>query len=92
MVYLIGYRHGSTWFIKIGIAANPIKRLRQLQTGNGHQLSILKAISAVAARRVEQELHRQFGHYRQTGEWFSLDDARLKTLESVMDRLAVGQP
>jgi predicted alpha/beta hydrolase len=89
MVYLIGYRDGSQWHVKIGIARNPVRRLTQLQTGNSHQLSILKAISAVAPRQVEAGLHRQFAHYRRSGEWFLLDDAQLRLLEQVMDRLAV---
>ncbi|MBW4465046.1 MAG: GIY-YIG nuclease family protein [Pegethrix bostrychoides GSE-TBD4-15B] len=91
MLYLIGYREAGIYHIKIGIAANPLRRLKQLQTGNGHRLSVLKAIDCVAPRRVELGLHRQFSHYRKSGEWFELTAPVLAHLEQVMDRLAVDQ-
>lgn len=90
MVYLIGYWNQERWHIKIGVSNNPIKRLKSLQTGNSHQLQLVKAISATAPRRVETSLHHQFRHYRQAGEWFVLDTDRLRILEQVLDRLAVG--
>lgn len=91
MVYLIGYRQGGMWHVKIGIAVNPAQRLKQLQTGNSHSLSILKAIGCVSPRQVERRLHQQFRHYRQSGEWFKLNDSTLQHLEQVMDRVAMGQ-
>lgn len=88
MLYLIGYQDAGTYHIKIGIAANPQRRLKQLQTGNSHRLSVLRAIGCVEPRRVELGLHRQFRHYRKSGEWFELTAPALEHLERVIDRLS----
>ena len=92
MLYLIGYQESGIYHIKIGIAADPSRRLQQIQTGNGHRLSLLKTIACIAPRRVEMGLHRQFKHYRQSGEWFAMPYPVLVQLEQVLDRLAVDAP
>ena len=87
MLYLIGYQAAGINHVKIGIAANPAQRLCQLQTGNEHRLSILRTLDCPSPRATEQALHRQFRHYRQAGEWFSLDNQRLELLAELLDRL-----
>ena len=67
---------------KIGIAADPKKRLKGLQTGSPHTLS-LKHIEpvGVAASAIEREVHRALAGRRLPGgsEWFDLPpaDARI---------------
>ena len=86
LLYLIGYREADINHIKIGIAVDPARRLRQLQTGNAHRLAVLRLIdSPVNAKRMERALHRQFKEYRTSGEWFALSDCELISLEGVID-------
>jgi hypothetical protein len=67
---------------KIGIAADPKKRLRTLQTGSPHMLH-LKHVEPVglAASAIEREVHRALAGRRLSGgsEWFDLPpaDARI---------------
>jgi len=55
--------------VKIGIAANADKRLRELQTANPHRLELLGTITG--GRSKEMELHERFHHLRLSGEWFT---------------------
>lgn len=70
--------------IKIGHAAYPWGRLRDLQTGNPRHLSLLRVIRVFGrARReanwraatLENELHARFAQFRICGEWFRSVDA-----------------
>ncbi len=64
-VYFIQEADGP---IKIGIAADPVGRLRGLQCGNPRELLILGWIEAPA--RLEPVLHSHLSAHRLTGEWF----------------------
>lgn len=86
-VYLIGYQSGENWMVKIGIAADPAQRLRQLQTGSPTKLCLLKSIAAAIPRRIESQLHRKYRHYRQTGEWFLMGEPAVKDLLATVERL-----
>lgn len=60
--------------IKIGMAVDPLGRLKSLQTGFPHRLRIYAQIFAGSdAARVEQECHRRLSEYRLNGEWFDYD-------------------
>jgi hypothetical protein len=64
---------------KLGISAAPDKRVRQLQTGHAHPLTVHYR-QPLAAERVayyEKLLHRDNAEKRMTGEWFrmSVSDA-----------------
>lgn len=65
-VYFIQAGDGGP--IKIGVARNVRQRLRLLQVGNAHRLTLL----GVHPGGVNQErrLHRLFGDARISGEWF----------------------
>lgn len=72
-VYVIGTASGP---VKIGIAVDPERRLKELQTGYPQKLTIFDFVGelpAGAARRVEQECHRRAHAQRMTGEWFDMD-------------------
>lgn len=69
-IYLI--KSLDNGYYKIGISKNPIKRLKQLQTGNSSLLEIVKEYKSEYANYIEKVLHRQFNSYRKEGEWFEL--------------------
>lgn len=63
----------SGGFIKIGVAVNVLKRVKDLQTGNPNNISLVAHINARSkqhAYSIENQLHRKFASYNKTGEWF----------------------
>ena len=68
-VYLI---RGNDGRYKIGIAKNPKQRIRQLQTGNSDELTLIETYESENASKIESALHNRFSHVRQSGEWFDL--------------------
>jgi hypothetical protein len=70
-VYFIQAKNSKK--VKIGRAVDPEKRLKELQTGNPEELSILGLIdceSIYEADCREEQLHKEFQHLRLQGEWF----------------------
>jgi hypothetical protein len=67
-VYFIEAHDGP---IKIGVAQNPMNRLRSLQTGHPFELQLLGTIPGNATD--EKRLHHRFSKYHLRGEWFSED-------------------
>ncbi len=65
------YFVGSTDHIKIGVAKDIAKRLRDLQVSHPTKLKLLLWEEGRAAR--EKELHRLFSQYRESGEWFRFE-------------------
>lgn len=61
----------STGFgdVKIGTSADPRARLRDLQTGNAEELSLIRVIDGGEAE--ERWLHDRFREHRVRGEWFT---------------------
>lgn len=60
-------------FIKVGIAADPAKRVKGIRTGSpeGAVLYNSKLFPSLnAARYAEKRMHRQLWKVRQSGEWF----------------------
>jgi hypothetical protein len=73
-VYAIADGHGH---VKIGVADNVTKRLKQLQTGNPHRLYLVAYLplpSRHDADRVEQTAHADTEIERLCGEWFRMSD------------------
>jgi len=68
-VYLIRANDGR---YKIGIAKEPKQRIRQLQTGNSDELTLIETYESENAFKIESILHNRFSHARQNGEWFDL--------------------
>jgi hypothetical protein len=60
--------------VKLGISANPERRLRQLQTGHHQQLHLFhtEPVASDRARLYDRLLHRDIGHMRSHGEWFHI--------------------
>jgi DNA-binding XRE family transcriptional regulator len=73
-VYFI--QAGNDGPVKIGWAATPTNRLRQMQTASPHPL-LLRRVVPEASRIVERWFHRWFAERRLNGEWFSFTDEML---------------
>lgn len=74
-VYAIGDGHGN---VKLGVADDVRKRIRQLQTGNPSRLYLVAFLTLYRrcdADRIEREAHRANATERKAGEWFSLSDS-----------------
>lgn len=74
-IYIISNDQG---YIKVGVSKDPTKRLRQLQTGNEHTLSLLFTEEFNCARnhllKIEKQIHRTLSLKAEDhrGEWFKL--------------------
>ncbi|TXG80056.1 MAG: GIY-YIG nuclease family protein [Spirochaetes bacterium] len=80
-VYLIleGNIHGEELY-KIGITKNdPQLRVKQLQTGNPNQVSLLHAYESKNYKKVEQWMHRKHAQSKTLAknEWFNLTDEQV---------------
>lgn len=60
--------------VKIGLAVDPNRRIRELQTGNARRLELLMTIGPMSEKQAadtERKLHKRFERYRLVGEWFT---------------------
>lgn len=55
--------------IKIGLAADPLKRIQGLQCGNSQCIVAFEVV--LATKPLERDLHRYYRHMRRHGEWFA---------------------
>jgi hypothetical protein len=76
------YFIGSRARVKIGYTGGTVgKRFAQIQTGSPEKL--LPFLVLWGSRHDERELHRDFAHLRDRGEWFHLrDDLRQYILDN----------
>ena len=72
-IYII--HQGESRLFKIGVSNDPKRRLRALQTGNPHPLTLLRAFkcSTMSAYRAEAAIHQHLAASRRKGEWFEID-------------------
>ena|SRR3990167_5987570 len=70
MIYVISAT--STEFVKIGLARNPITRMRELQTAQPTLLVLLA--SADWPNISERRIHAVLRKHRTRGEWFTMND------------------
>lgn len=68
--------------IKIGVAVQPVDRLRQLQIGNVRKLELVDWAPATA--RLEEFFHRLLDSHRIRGEWFRPHHEVLVVCELIM--------
>ena len=72
-VYLLTNDEWSQF--KIGISTKDIEdRLKSLKTGNGSEITLVKAFETVHYRKIEKWMHNKHNSKRLVGEWFALDD------------------
>lgn len=73
MIYFI--TAGNNQYIKIGYAADPAERIKQLQTGNAERLKLIAA--TMGSKDDERRLHEKWHYAQRQGEWFStMEDIR----------------
>ncbi len=91
--------------VKIGISGDPSKRVRTLQTGHSHKLTLVAYFPTEDAFKIERLLHKDLAEYLVCGEWFTdcprvratfytaaREEARKHVLKAAshVDRLTVG--
>ena len=60
--------------VKIGVANDVEKRIKQLQTGAGIELELIyKSMICSNAFSIEKDVHKHFEEYRTFGEWFKIN-------------------
>lgn len=84
-VYLV--RSGE--YYKIGISAEPEKRIAGLQVGSPYPIETIHIQMSADYIGLERHLHAVYSDYRVTGEWFSFDDEMIGT---VIDAMSAGAP
>ncbi len=99
-IYVIGPRSGPR---KIGLAANPRKRMNTLQTGHSGKIDLLysRAVPVECASDIERRVHWVLRDKRGVGEWFTvsleeakqaIEEASLTRGEGEKGKHAVGRP
>ena len=81
-VYAISDTSGG---IKLGLAENPDDRVKQLQTGNKEQLTIIYRLYVEDMKHAEDSLHLIFAGRRVNGEWFKLTEQEVALLELIFN-------
>ena len=82
-IYLI--QKNAEAIYKIGISDNPLKRVKQLQTGNSARLHLIEVFPVANAPVIEKRLHRLLMFHRCSprGEWFKLTPEYVKLVEEI---------
>lgn len=70
---LYAIRNGATGLIKVGLAEDPQKRLKDLECGAGTTLEILFTTPTEHARTAEAYIHNELAPYRKFREWFDAE-------------------
>ena len=71
-------------YCKIGVSCTPYKRVKQLQTGNPHELELYAVIKPMDAYGLESELHSKFADVRMCGEWFNLPKPTVDSISGII--------
>lgn len=87
LVYFIGSESGP---IKIGIASQPIYRLKSLQTGHHERLELLATCEG--GQPLEYAYHQRFAEHRLAGEWFKRTPELLAEIERLNSSMKVAVP
>ncbi len=69
-IYLI--RSEETGMYKVGVSKHPKKRIKQLQTGNSEDLTLIHSFPSDYPHKVETSLHNGYSPNKKRGEWFTL--------------------
>jgi hypothetical protein len=87
---LYAIRNVSTGLIKIGIASNPQKRLKDLECGAGAPLELIYSCDVKSAPFAEAYIHKTLDGSRKFREWFSIID--LTILERIFSEASSLEP
>lgn len=78
-VYLLKIPEG---IYKIGVSKNVDKRIKQLQTGNTEEITLVEKFESNYPYKVESSLHRRYNYDNIKGEWFYLTDEQVNNFLS----------
>lgn len=62
------------------------KRIKQLQTGNGCELHLIKLHETYYPFYIEKSLHMSFQNKRENGEWFKLTNDDIGLFDELCDK------
>ena len=89
-IYFFPERGKENPAIKIGYSKDPIKRLKQLQTGSSIRIGsegwLYVGENESLAREVEDVFHKGFKKHRirENGEWFTYTDSIKSSIEKML--------
>ncbi|NEQ48062.1 MAG: GIY-YIG nuclease family protein [Leptolyngbya sp. SIOISBB] len=64
---------GERMRFKVGVSKNPLKRIKQLRTGNPRALTLRHTILSHNAKKLERKIHKDLCEFNEQGEWFQDD-------------------
>lgn len=83
-VYLISANYPDSQYYKIGwTKRDPIKRLKELKTGNSQELELVDFFESKWGPRIEANLHKYYDRDRCQGEWFKLNPEQVSEFKEV---------
>lgn len=71
-------------FVKIGVAREPMGRLKDLQVANARPLTLLFVIDGSFAE--ETQLHARFADYHKLGDWFRMEGELATFIKAEMQK------
>jgi predicted transcriptional regulator len=77
----------SPVMVKIGVAADPLARMADLQTGCPYDLSLagkIPCLSQAHAFQIEKAAHRVFRKFHKRGEWFTVREDLFHFLDRII--------
>lgn len=86
-LYIIGNDKG---YIKVGVSKNPERRVKQLQTGNEHKLTLLFTEEFECDRKhllhIEKAVHKALRGMstKCNGEWFYIDEYKMDSIKNTL--------
>lgn len=86
-LYIIGNDKG---YIKVGVSNNPERRVKQLQTGNEHKLTLLFTEEFECDRKhllhIEKAVHKALRGMstKCIGEWFCIDENKMDSIKNTL--------
>lgn len=86
-IYIISNDEG---YIKVGVSKQPEKRVKQLQTGNEHKLTLLFTEEFNCTRKhllkIERSLHLHLQQVsiKNQGEWFYIENFKLDSIKNTI--------
>tara|TARA_B110000014_G_C19603517_1_gene319745 strand:+ start:187 stop:510 length:324 start_codon:yes stop_codon:yes gene_type:complete len=81
---------GEKSLFKIGWSKHILKRIKQLQTGNGYKLELYKSIES-SDSNLETKTHQALAQYRVIGEWFKLSKDQVDVIVSIYNHIQETQ-
>lgn len=84
MMNLYLLKQSTTNLYKIGITKkDPSIRIKELQTGNGNELILIKTFKTLFNFKLETAIHAYYRMNNINSEWFELSEEQIDSFESI---------